>query len=108
MPTWIQHPVTGKLIPKEEYQRPENNAPFIQGDLQTFVSPIDGSVISDRRRLREHNLRHGVTDSRDYSDAWYEKKKHERAAIINGENKKSKSERIDDIQRAISQLERRG
>lgn len=108
MPTWIQHPITGKLIPKNEYLRPENNAPFVMGDIQSFVSPIDGSVISDRRHLREHNTRHGVTDTRDYGAGWFEKKAQEREAQKQFNTESCRRSRIDDIQRAISQHERRG
>jgi hypothetical protein len=28
--------------------------------METFVSPVDGSVISDRKQLREHNKRNKV------------------------------------------------
>ena len=29
---------------------------------QAFVSPVDGSLITSRTELREHNARNGVTD----------------------------------------------
>ena len=68
MPSWVQDRVTGKLIPKEEYRKPEVNAPTVIGDVEDFVSPITREVISDRGQLRRHNKKHGVTDYRDYSE----------------------------------------
>lgn len=35
-------------------------APFIMSDIQAFVSPIDGAVISSRSHLREHEVTHDV------------------------------------------------
>lgn len=32
----------------------------VMGDLESFVSPIDGSVVSGRVALREHCKKHGV------------------------------------------------
>lgn len=32
----------------------------VMGDLESFVSPIDGSVVSGRAGLREHCKKHGV------------------------------------------------
>jgi hypothetical protein len=34
----------------------------IHGDIKSFVSPVDGSVISDRKQLREHNKRNNVVN----------------------------------------------
>jgi hypothetical protein len=38
------------------------NAPrgYVKGNFATFKSPVDGSVISTERDLREHNARNGV------------------------------------------------
>lgn len=102
MPCWIQCPQTGKLIPKNEYVHPDNRAPFIHGDIASFRSPIDGSLIDDRGKLREHNLRHGVTDSRDYSAEYYKRKKQENNEEIMGTTAKAKRERIAEIQRSIA------
>ena len=57
--TWVQHPITHKLIPKEDYVRP-TNMHAIHGDIDPFISPVDGTVISSRKALQEHNRRHGV------------------------------------------------
>ena len=54
---------TGKyeFIPIDESARHFGGS-AIHGDIQSFVSPVDGSVISDRRQLREHNKRNGVVN----------------------------------------------
>jgi len=37
----------------------------IHGDIDAFKSVVDGSVISDRKQLREHNLRNNVVQTVD-------------------------------------------
>ena len=108
MPSWIQDPITGKLVPKHEYIAPDNRTAFIQGDIESFVSPIDGTVIDDRRKLREHNRRHSVTDSRDYSPEYYARKKSERDAQLTGNTREQRQERIEALSHAIDTHERRG
>ena len=98
MASWIQHPVTGKLIPREEYVRPRLNASAaVMGDLEAFVSPIDGTLIDDRGKLRAHNKRHGVTNCADYSPEFYEKKRQQREK----EQKFNKQDFADDFNRAV-------
>lgn len=48
---------------------------MIQGDIEPFVSIIDGSVVSTRSELRDHNKRHNVTQDSN----------HERIAERNAE-----------------------
>ena len=54
-----------KLIPIEE-AAPLDSKPvglqFMPDIAAPFVSPIDGTVISSRAHLREHNRRNGVVD----------------------------------------------
>jgi hypothetical protein len=42
---------------------------YVQGDIQSFVSPVDRSVISDRAQLREHNKRNGVVNYHEFDAA---------------------------------------
>ena len=58
---YIQDPVTLKLVPAEEYRRPEG-LHHIQGDLEPFRSHVDGALIASRRDLREHNRRNNVVE----------------------------------------------
>ncbi len=59
MPRFVQDPKTLKLVPVEEYRaRVAQHA--LWGDFEPFVSHVDGTVIDSRKKLREHNARHGV------------------------------------------------
>ena len=64
---YIQDPKTGKLIPAEEYRRADT-VHAVHGDIDEFRSHVDGSVISSRRDLREHNKRHGVVTGAEYGN----------------------------------------
>ena len=93
MPRYIQHPITNKLIPAEEYERPKERGHFVQGDVQNFVSPIDGSVISDRKKLREHNEKHGVVNAAEFSPEYCNRVKKERVAKQNSSEERLKTKR---------------
>jgi hypothetical protein len=103
MPSWVQCPKTYKLIPKEEYARHEDavSTVYVQGDVEPFVSPIDGTIIQSRNGLRDHNLKHGVTDMRDYGQEWFKKKAKERAEKIAGKDRRSRAERVEAIKEAM-------
>lgn len=100
--TWVQCLVTGKLIPKEEYVRIESNSPAIHGDIVSFVSPITKELITDRRQLREHNAKHGVTNSADYSPEFLSKRKRERDDVTTGNNPQANRERLATIHQVLS------
>jgi len=88
----------GKLVPRETYQRERVNSPMIMKPLESFVSPIDGQVISCRSQLAAHNKKHGVTNSADYSGGYIEQRARERNAA--GE-RYLKESRVIDIHKAI-------
>jgi hypothetical protein len=96
--SWIQHPVTGKLIPRTRYERPDTRAHMIMKPLEPFVSTIDGRHISCRSHLRAHNAENGVTNHADYSDGYIERKAR---AKHMAQAKLGKADRIDTIQRAM-------
>lgn len=104
MPTWVQHPETGKLIPKDEYVRETDSASAIHV-VRDFVSPIDGSVIGDKKQLAEHNRRHGVTDIRDYGENYFEKKSVERTHTLHGSDHAARKERLNTIMKAMAKHE---
>lgn len=43
----------------------------VLGSFEEFRSPLDGSMISDRRQLANHNKKHGVTNVADYSPQYF-------------------------------------
>jgi len=104
--SWVQDPITCKLIPKVDYQPPDTGKNiYVHGDLESFVSPITQEVISDRRQLREHMLEHGVTNSQDYSQEYMLRKSHERVNSMLGQTPQAKKERVETIRQ---ELEKRG
>jgi hypothetical protein len=105
MPSWVQDPNTGKLIPKDEYVPKGASRHEIMVDIEPFVSPVDGSFISSRSQLREHNKRHGVTNIRDYGDGYFERKAHERNEVLQGKTPQSRKERIEALREAIAKHE---
>ena len=98
MPGWIQ--IDGKLVPKEEYygDNTRSQAPMFMPDIEPFVSPIDGQVITTRPMLKRHNKAHGVTNTADYSKEFLDGRRKERAATA---DKAGTAERIDLIKQAI-------
>jgi len=48
------------FVPVEEYRREEGAAMRVMPDIAPFISPIDGSLISSRTQLREHERVHSV------------------------------------------------
>lgn len=60
--TWVQDPVTLKLIPKDEYQPRHEAGFFVIGDIQPYKSMITGEMIQGRRQHREHLRQHGCIE----------------------------------------------
>jgi hypothetical protein len=109
MPRWIQHLLTGELIPAHEYVRPNTNkTAAVHGDIEAFVSPVDRSVIDDRKKLREHNKRHGVTNTRDYGENYFKRKAKEREVALDTNNPKAKAARRDALSEAMAYHNTRG
>jgi len=91
MARWRQDAITGKLVPINEARRAVQTS-AIHGDIQPFVSPVDGTVISDRRQLREHNKRNSVVSADEFTPEFYAKKAKERKDVLQG--KKSRAETL--------------
>jgi hypothetical protein len=84
---------TGKyeFIPVDTAAIRHSSGIALHGDIETFVSPVDGSVISDRKQLREHNKRNNVVNAGEFSDAFYEKKAKERERHYTGEKTRAET-----------------
>jgi len=81
---------TSSFVPVDEAAR-ASSGHFVQGDIESFVSPIDGSVISDRAQLRAHNARHKVVNSAEFSPEWLTKKAKERQDFFEGKHSKEET-----------------
>ncbi len=64
MPIWTQDRETGKFIEVQKVRK-ASNGPYVHRDIEPFVSPVDGSVISSANQLRDHNKKHGVSNDLD-------------------------------------------
>lgn len=75
------------------------------GDLEPFVSPIDGSVITGRAALREHNKRHNVTNVADYNKpgGQWEKQAKEREKFFTGQGY-NREQRREALKQSYSEL----
>lgn len=60
--TWVQDPITLKLIPKEEYEPRPQAGFFVQGDIQPYKSMITGEMITSRSHHRAHLRQHGCIE----------------------------------------------
>jgi hypothetical protein len=101
--------VNGKLIPKEEYYGDNSRNPqqgYILPDIEPFVSSVDGSVVSSRSVLREHNRKHDVVQYAEFSPEYIEKKVQERMLRLNGQTKEDKQHRIELLKNAIDNQRR--
>ena len=97
---YIQHPVTGEFIPRDEYYGEKEQLHAVHAGFEEFISPVDKKPITSREQLRDHHKKHNTTDSRDYKDDYINK----RAATRMRETQKTmKKSRRDDIGRAIYQ-----
>lgn len=53
-------------IEAQPSKRAAISCPVLMTDIKPFVSPIDGSEISSRSKLRAHEQRHGVRQNGDF------------------------------------------
>jgi len=58
--------------------QPSLGCPMIMQGMQSFVSPVDGEVVTNRKELTEHNKRNGVHQVGDDHEKKYNENKTER------------------------------
>jgi hypothetical protein len=99
---YVQCPKTHKLVEKAKYLTESRSASVhVMG---AFVSPIDGAVIRDGAALREHNRKHGVTDTRDYGPEWFNRKRDVLESKRQGTDPESKQNRIEALKHATCHI----
>ena len=69
----------------------------VTGKFDSFTSPVDGSLIRNKRELAEHNRRNGVVN---LNDGWSEEK-IKSGQIGEKPQQESKAEKVADVQAAI-------
>ena len=63
--TYVQDRETGELIEKGEWlerQAAKGQAPLVMGDIDPYISTIDGSIIGSRSTHRRHLAQHGKVE----------------------------------------------
>jgi hypothetical protein len=106
---WRQCGKTGEFIPIDESARREGVLGGIHGDIESFVSPVDGSIISDRKQLREHNKRNNVVNSDEFGTQHWDEKRKERDRFYTGQHTRAESlVRKQEIYETIIRAEREG
>lgn len=71
-------------------------------DLPDFRSPVDGTTITGRASLREHNKRNNVTFAADFKETWDQKRMERDIHYSTTESSaRDKRERIESIKYAI-------
>jgi hypothetical protein len=101
---------TGKyeFIPVDQSAMARDSGAAIHGDIQSFVSSVDGSVISDRKQLREHNKRNDVVNTAEFDGHW-ERQEKVRDRHYTGEHTREESlKRKQEIYEIINRAERNG
>ncbi len=97
---------TGEFIPLADYEAKFGKEPKrsfqIMRDIEAFVSPIDGTVISSRPKLEAHNKEHGVTNIGDYSSGHFEKGGEKLQKQARGQTAEDKKERCQLIDKTLN------
>jgi hypothetical protein len=101
--SWVYDKQLEKMVPKNEYRQPTQGDEYatVLKQLDPFISPIDGTMIDDRGKLREHNKKHGVTNVADYGEQYFERRQTEMHNETIGNTKEAKRERIETIKEAM-------
>ena len=108
---WIQkydkETDTSTFVPVDAAARRSDMSAVVRGDIEPFVSPIDGSVISGRKAMRDHYKHHDVVPTAEFSPEFVEKKRKERERFYKGERttREIYEARVE-INNTINRLER--
>ena len=104
---WNEELGKSEFIPVDEAAARRDSGTAIHGPIESFVSPIDGSVISDRKQLREHNKRHNVVNLDEFGTDHWDNKRKERERFFNGEHTPQESlRRKQEIYEVMTRAER--
>jgi hypothetical protein len=97
-----QNPKTLEMELISDNTVPRDRGVLICPDITPFKSVVDGTVITGRRALREHNKRNDVTFTEDFRGDW-ERKAKDRASMYSGDTKFDRKRRVEHIKRAFEQ-----
>lgn len=107
MPLYRQDPETLELRLIENASSVRKGDIFVRGDIDPFVSPIDGSTIRNRKDYEEHCKKHNVVPAQEFSPEFMARKRKERERLYKGEHTaKETFARKQEIYEAIVRAER--
>lgn len=75
-------------------------------DISPFKSVVDGTIITGRSKLREHNKRNDVTFTEDFRGDW-DRSRKERDSMFSGDPKFDRKRRVEAVKNAVEQHTRR-
>lgn len=101
-----QNPKTLEMELVSDNLAPVERGVLICPDITPFVSVVDGTIVTGRRALREHNLRNEVTFTEDFKGHW-EAKEKEREQIFSGDSRFDRKRRVEKIRAAYEKHESR-
>ena len=98
---------TSTFVPVDAAARRNDMSAVVRGDIEPFVSPIDGSIISGTKQMRDHYKHHDVVPTAEFSPEFLEKKRKERERFYKGERttREIYEARVE-INNTINRLER--
>lgn len=102
--TYVYNPKTEKMEEVTAH-RANRSGVLIMGDIEPFKSSVDGTVITGRKSLRDHNKRHGVTNPADFKNEW-KQKAEERKKIFTPGSGFDKQRRVEHIRAALERHSR--
>jgi hypothetical protein len=94
---------TGKyiMVPIDAAARKLETSAAVRGDIEPYISPIDRSVITGRKSLREHMDKHSVVLLDDYGTKGWEdaakKREDHHNAITSKQETQARKEQINEV-----------
>lgn len=97
-----------KMVPVDEAAAKRDGV-SLHTAFEPFKSPIDGTIISDRKAYREHCQKHNVVPTAEFSDEFLARKRKERERLYKGEHTTAETfARKQEIYETIMRAERNG
>lgn len=79
------------------------HVPYVWRDIESYQSPVDGTVITDRKQHREHLKQHNMAPVEDFKDTW-RRASEERAKHMNGTHPADRAARISALRDAFEHV----
>ena len=84
---WVQkvnEDGTSRFVAADESARKADGHFIHANNMETFLSPVDGSLVRNKREYDEHNRKNNVVNAAEFTPEYYAKKAKERADFFEG------------------------